>query len=541
MKKYIFILSIISILGCADTEMESTNVVENIIIPTQTPLDRVADISVPKDISVPNEIIPEITKQENSQNKNFERKIVPTIDRSSNSSKYREAYVYETSTPTPTPVSPEVYIPDSSLEQLIRFEINKSEGNITEKDMQKLNYILSKGELEPISDLTGLEYAYNLTSIEILEGAVTNLVPLSNLTKISRINLYQNNVRSIEPISGLFNLEYLDLGSNIINDISSLENINSLEFLDISENKISNIYPISDKPLLHTLYADDNNIGDIRPIITLKDLSTLSIEDNPINDIRALGPICWSGKVSCDIIIPTPTPTPTMTPTPTPTMTPTPTPTMTPTPTATSTPTPTATPTITPTPKPNSTPTPTPTKVPTPTTTPTPTITPMVHNWAYTSFSQTLLDTSIGDTNEFNLEDGHPVRDFDNDGDITDEVYAFICPVGTDMEDITWSKSSYKSNENSLITPYEYGTNGIGYGFADCEEMREVDINIVSVSNNNSHENANISPVVTITFPEQDTDGGFLQRILNRPGQVRALDTIWFLYNSEKYEYRGYY
>ena len=109
------------------------------------------------------------------------------------------------------------------------------------------------------------------------------------------------------------------------------------------------------------------------------------------------------------------------------------------------------------------------------------------------------------------------------------------------MEDISWSKSSYKSNENSIITPYEYGTNGIGYGFADCEEMREVDINILSVSNNNSHEIANISPIVTITFPEQDTDGGFLQRILNRPGQVRALDTIWFLYNSEKYEYRGYY
>ena len=315
MKKYIFILSIITILGCSDTEIESTNVVENNILPTQTPLDRVSDISAPKDISLPNEIIPEIKKQENSQNKNFERKIVPTIERSSNSSKYNEAYVYKTSTPTATPVSPDVYIPDSSLEQLIRFEINKSEGNITEKDMQRLNYILSKGELEPISDLTGLEYAYNLTSIEILEGAVANLTPISNLTKISRLNLYQNNVRSIEPISGLFNLEYLDLGSNMISDISSLENINSLEFLDISENKISNIYPISDKPLLHTLYADDNNIGDARPIVTLKDLSLLTIQDNPINDIRALGPMCWSGRVSCDIIIPTPTPTPTMTPT----------------------------------------------------------------------------------------------------------------------------------------------------------------------------------------------------------------------------------
>ena len=71
--------------------------------------------------------------------------------------------------------------------------------------------------------------------------------------------------------------------------------------------------------------------------------------------------------------------------------------------------------------------------------------------------------------------------------------------------------------------------------------MREVDIDIVSVANGNSHANANISPVVTITFPEQDTDGGFLQRLLNRPGQVRALDTILFIYNSEKYEYRGFY
>ena len=82
MKKYIFILSIITILGCSDTEIESTNVVENNILPTQTPLDRVSDISAPKDISLPNEIIPEIKKQENSQNKNFERKIVPTISNS---------------------------------------------------------------------------------------------------------------------------------------------------------------------------------------------------------------------------------------------------------------------------------------------------------------------------------------------------------------------------------------------------------------------------------------------------------------------------
>ena len=64
--------------------------------------------------------------------------------------------------------------------------------------------------------------------------------------------------------------------------------------------------------------------------------------------------------ISCENIVPTPTPTATPTPTPTPTATPTPTPTATPTPT----PTPTATPTPTPTPTATPTPTPTPTPIP---------------------------------------------------------------------------------------------------------------------------------------------------------------------------------
>ena len=203
----------------------------------------------------------------------------------------------------------------------------------------------------------------------------------------------------------------------------------------------------------------------------------------------------------------------------------------------------TPTPTMTPTPQPNATMTPTPTMTSTPIPTPTPTATAIaiIDNWAYTTYSQTLIDPSIGDTPSFSLEKGFPVIDFDGDFDLTDEIYILICPVGTTITDISWIQESFRSNVNSVMTGYEYGENGIGYAKAECNSMREVEVSIVTVANGNSANNPNQAPIVTIIFPDQDTDGGFLQRLFNRPGQVRALDTIWFVYNSIKDESRGYY
>ena len=201
------------------------------------------------------------------------------------------------------------------------------------------------------------------------------------------------------------------------------------------------------------------------------------------------------------------------------------------------------TPTMTPTPQPNATMTSTP--IPTPTATATPTATPtaiaIIENWAYTTYSQTLIDPSIGDAPTFSLEKGFPVIDFDGDGNILDEIYILICPVGTTITDISWIKESFRSNVNSVMTGYEYGENGIGYAKAECNGMREVEVSIASVANGNSANNPNEAPMIVLFFPDQDTDGGFLQRLFNRPGQVRALDTIWFVYNSIKDESRGYY
>ncbi len=89
------------------------------------------------------------------------------------------------------------------------------------------------------------------------------------------------------------------------------------------------------------------------------------------------------GQFTVYPVIPTPTPTPTLTPIPTDTPTPTPVPTETPTPVPTETPTPiptdtpTPVPTETPTPVPTETPTPVPTETPTPVPTETPTPTPI--------------------------------------------------------------------------------------------------------------------------------------------------------------------
>ena len=164
--------------ACAEAENQSPNMVENIILPTQSPLDPISKDPIPT----------QIIDEEKEITRNFERKILPTISKSSDSSKYREAYVYNTPTSTPTPTSPDVFIPDINLEKIIRFEINKIDGNITERDMQKLNSLSGSGR--GISDLTGIEFAYNITSLDLPNNQILNLnVPDSRATP----NIYMSS------------------------------------------------------------------------------------------------------------------------------------------------------------------------------------------------------------------------------------------------------------------------------------------------------------------------------------------------------------
>ena len=80
--------------------------------------------------------------------------------------------------------------------------------------------------------MTGLEFATNLTRLELgpakvangwrNSNAVKDLSPLTGLTRLTRLQLWGNSVSDLSPLSGLTNLTELGLAGNSISDISPL-------------------------------------------------------------------------------------------------------------------------------------------------------------------------------------------------------------------------------------------------------------------------------------------------------------------------------
>ena len=130
-----------------------------------------------------------------------------------------------------------VSIPDKNFEKAIRETLNKPAGNITAADMNRITRIDGFGY--SIKNLSGIEYAKNLTYLGLLVNEISDISPLSGLSKLEAIYLPDNEISDISPLSRLTDMRTLVLDSNQISDISPLGGINQSEisFCRLQSNK----------------------------------------------------------------------------------------------------------------------------------------------------------------------------------------------------------------------------------------------------------------------------------------------------------------
>jgi hypothetical protein len=104
-------------------------------------------------------------------------------------------------------------------------------------DLQSL-----EGELElrerGISDLEGLQYCRNLSSLDLCGNTIANLYEIGSLSYLSELYLADNVLEDIEPLKHLSNLQILDLSGNEIEDITPLLELPGLSFLDLRGNPV---------------------------------------------------------------------------------------------------------------------------------------------------------------------------------------------------------------------------------------------------------------------------------------------------------------
>lgn len=192
------------------------------------------------------------------------------------------------STPAPDPSDP-VQIPDPVLAAAVRDALDKAYNEeITVGDMASLTGVMNY--YGDILDLTGIEYAVNLTTLYLLGSGTVELdvTPLTDLPALSEVTISGYTLRSIARLAELTGLTYLSISDADFTDLTVLSNLHNLETLDLGRNGLSDLTPLAGLTGLVALHLNHNDIADLSPLQGLGSLQALWLRDNQINDLTPL-------------------------------------------------------------------------------------------------------------------------------------------------------------------------------------------------------------------------------------------------------------
>ena len=131
-------------------------------------------------------------------------------------------------TATAIPRSTPVYVPDANLRVKITETLGIPSGEmLTPADMLKLRTLTANNA--HIHDLTGLQYASNLTFLSLANNAISDVAPLAGLTQLTTLVLDNNRISDVAPLAELPRLTTLDLRNNWISDVSPLVGLTRLK------------------------------------------------------------------------------------------------------------------------------------------------------------------------------------------------------------------------------------------------------------------------------------------------------------------------
>ena len=187
---------------------------------------------------------------------------------------------------TSTPVSAH-FLPDANLRRAVEEVLGKSPGaTITKAELATLRGLdaLDYG----IVDLTGLEFATNLTLLDLSFNEIVDLTPLAGLVNLTWLNLWSNEIVDISPLAGLVNLTTLYLGSTTITDLTPLAGLVNLTTLYLGSNAITDLTPLAGLVNLTWLNLWSNEIVDLTPLADLTNLMELDLSGNEIVDLTPL-------------------------------------------------------------------------------------------------------------------------------------------------------------------------------------------------------------------------------------------------------------
>jgi Leucine-rich repeat (LRR) protein len=183
----------------------------------------------------------------------------------------------------------EISFPDPVLEGEIRRVAElPTTGAIMLSDVIHLTY-LSVADL-PVSNLAGIQYLINLRTLNIswTPTGDANLLYVAPLLGLQSFSAEDCALTTLLPLTVLNKLTALDVDVNFIDDISVVADMSGMYWFSASSNLISDISPLADLDELSYIYVSGNLISDLTPLQNLPNLYRIELHDNFITDVGPL-------------------------------------------------------------------------------------------------------------------------------------------------------------------------------------------------------------------------------------------------------------
>ena len=205
-----------------------------------------------------------------------------------------------------------VHIPDSNLRAAIAEALGKSpNAPITAEEMERLKRLEARNR--GIQDLTGLQFATNLSELHLRDNQISDLSPIAGLINLRSINFMHNPVSDLSPLRGLRNLttisgtgskasdlspiagliqlksidiDFIDSPFPIIHDTEQLSRLVNLTFLAL--DGADDLTPLARFPKLETLFVSNSNIRDLKPLAGLTNLTLIHMGGSSVSDLSPL-------------------------------------------------------------------------------------------------------------------------------------------------------------------------------------------------------------------------------------------------------------
>ena len=194
-----------------------------------------------------------------------------------------------------TPTEGDVPIPDARLRAAINAQLGSAraaDAVVTKTEMESLTTLTSVGtrtdNTSKITDLRGLSYAKNLTRLDLEWNDVTDVTPISSLTKLEYL-YFDNNKKLVDitPLANLKELKFLDIWRTKVADISVIRNFKKLERIQARATGMSDISAAQYIPKFYIFELSWNKIRDLTPLVNNPGVTgkwdVLQVVGNPLS------------------------------------------------------------------------------------------------------------------------------------------------------------------------------------------------------------------------------------------------------------------